>query len=333
MGSGKGWVVRIALIAAVAMACAMIGASLMAQNDAAPHQVYRVDRAFHPDLLEVVATGYTFTEGPAWDGKRLIFSDIPEDTVYAYTPGEGVPKVLYRPSALANGHTFDREGRLLNAEHGSGAVTRWTHEAGRQVIVEAFEGKHLNSPNDLVVRQSDGMLFFTDPPYGLRSAWQGVQRTAELGFSGVFAFDETSERMVLIDDALARPNGIAFSPDESTLYVTDSATQTLWAYTITGDGSASEKRLVIDLTDKDKPGSVDGVRVGRNGLVYLTCPGGICMVQASTGRLRERMETPKPATNLAWGGPGLSELYITAQSDLYRLRTNRFGIGSSSRSR
>lgn len=314
-----------ALLAAL---CAAGGA--LAQDETAA-QVFQEFPSLHAEQLELVATGYTFTEGPVWDGTRLIFSDIPEDKVYAYTPGEGAPEVLYTPSALANGHTFDREGRLLNAEHGSGAVTRWTPEAGRQVIVQAFEGKHLNSPNDLVVRQSDGMLFFTDPPYGLRSPWQGVQRSDELGFSGVFAFDETSGRMVLIDDALARPNGIALSPDETTLYVSDSATQTLWAYTIASDGSASGKRLVIDLTDKDKPGSVDGVRVDRRGLVFMTCPGGICVVQPSNGRLLERVETPKPATNLAWGGPALSQLYITAQSDVYRLGTGTFGIGSSSR--
>ena len=140
--------------------------------------------------MELVATGYTFTEGPAWDGARLIFSDIPGDTVYAYTPGEGAPTVLYAPSMNANGHTFDLTGRLLNAEHGSGALTRWTPERGRQVTVEAFEGKRLNSPNDVVVRQADGMIFFTDPPYGLG------QRQSEVGFSGVFALDEASGRVL-----------------------------------------------------------------------------------------------------------------------------------------
>lgn len=323
---GKAW----ALAAGALWAAWFAAGSALAQDETVP-QVFEKIRSLHAKQFEVVATGYNFTEGPVWDGTRLIFSDIPEDKVYAYIPGEGAPEVLYTPSALANGHTFDREGRLLNAEHGSGAVTRWTPEGGRQVIVEAFEGKHLNSPNDLVVRQADGMLFFTDPPYGLRSAWQGVQRTDELGFSGVYAFDETSGRMALIDDALARPNGIAFSPDEATLYVSDSATQKLWAYTITSEGSASEKRLVIDLTDKDKPGSVDGIRVDRRGLVFMTCPGGICVVQPSNGRLLERVETPKPATNLAWGGPALSQLYITAQSDVYQLGTGTFGIGSSSR--
>ncbi len=287
-----------------------------------------------PESLELVATGYTFTEGPAWDGARLIFSDIPGDTVYAYTPGAsenaGAPKVLYTPSAMANGHTFDRAGNLLNAEHGSGALTRWTSETGRQVIVEAYEGKHLSSPNDVVVR-SDGMIFFTDPPYGLGSPYQGVQRQNEVGFSGVFAFNETTGRMVLIDDMLSRPNGLALSPLELRLYVGDTATQTLWAYELAADGTASAKRQVADLTDDSKPGRVDGVRVDSTGLVYTTCPGGICVVDPVKGEVIERLATPKRATNLAWGGPDLSDLYITALTDVYRVKTRAQGIGSSSR--
>lgn len=275
--------------------------------------------------LETVATGYTFTEGPVWDGTRLIFSDIPGDTVYAYTPGESAPTVLYAPSMNANGHTFDRDGRLLNAEHGSGALTRWTPEGGRQVIVEAFEGKHLNSPNDVVVRQTDGMIFFTDPPYGLG------QRQSEVGFSGVFALDEASGRMVLIDDGLGRPNGLALSPDAKTLYVGDTASQRMWAYDISADGSASDMRLVIDLMVEGLSGNVDGMRVDSDGLVYLTCPGGICVVDPARGVLLQRTEVPKRATNLAWGGPDLSDLYITAQSDVYRVKTRARGIGSSSR--
>ena len=274
--------------------------------------------------MEPVATGYTFTEGPAWDGTRLIFSDIPGNTVYAYTPGEGAPMVLYAPSMNANGHTFDLEGQLLNAEHGSGALTRWTPGGGRQVIVEAYEGKHLNSPNDLVVR-SDGLILFTDPPYGLG------QRAAELAFSGVYALDAATGRMVLIDDAHSRPNGLALSPDEKVLYVGDTATQTLWAYDIAADGTASGKRLVVDLKVEGLVGNVDGVRVDSDGVVYLTCPGGICVVDPAKGALLERLATPKRATNLAWGGPELSDLYITAQSDVYRVRTRARGTGSSSR--
>lgn len=276
------------------------------------------------ESLELVATGYTFTEGPAWDGGRLIFSDIPGDAVHAHTPGEPGAKLLYAPSMNANGHTFDRAGRLLNAEHGSGALTRWTSEAGRQVIVEAYEGKHLNSPNDVVVR-SDGLILFTDPPYGL-----GL-RAAELAFSGVFALHEASGRMVLIDDAHSRPNGLALSPDEKVLYVGDTATQTVWAYDLAADGTASGKRLVVDVTDDSKPGRVDGVRVDREGLVYVTCPGGICVVDPARGLVLERLATPNRATNLAWGGPELSDLYITAMTDVYRLKTRARGTGSSSR--
>ena len=276
------------------------------------------------ESLELAATGYTFTEGPAWDGARLIFSDIPGDTVYAFIPGEGPPTVLYTPSANANGHTFDREGRLLNAEHGSGEITRWTQQDGRKTIVAAYQGKHLNSPNDVVVR-SDGLILFTDPPYGLG------QRQSEVGFSGVFALDEASGRMVLIDDALSRPNGLALSPDEKVLYVGDTATQTLWAYDLAADGAASGKRLVVDVTDESRPGRVDGVRVDSAGLVYVTCPGGICVVDPARGEVIDRLTTPKRATNLAWGGADLSELYITALTDVYRVKTRAKGIGSSSR--
>lgn len=279
---------------------------------------------FIPESLELAATGYTFTEGPVWDGARAIFSDIPGDTVYVMTPGDAAPQVLYAPSANANGHTFDREGRLINAEHGSGSVTRWTPEGGRQVIVDAYEGKRLNSPNDVVVR-SDGLILFTDPPYGLG------ERTSELGFSGVFTFDEATAKMVLIDDALSRPNGLALSPDERVLYVGDTATQTLWAFDLAADGTASGKRLVADVTDESTPGRVDGVRVDSEGRVYFTCPGGLCVVDPVSGAVVARLATPKRATNLAWGGADLSDLYITALTDVYRVKTNARGIGSSSR--
>jgi len=321
MGKVKRW------IAAGSLAMAGAAGAVPGQDKTSGQGTYVVaEPRLVEGSLELAATGYTFTEGPAWDGTRLIFSDIPGDTVYVYTPsaGKGPPKVLYTPSANANGHTFDREGRLLNAEHGSGALTRWTPQGGRQVIAETFEGKHLSSPNDVVVR-SDGMIFFTDPPYGLG------KREAELAFSGVFALDEASGKMMLMDDKLSRPNGLALSPDERVLYVGDTATQTLWAYDLAPDGTASGKRLVVDVTDESKPGRVDGVRVDTEGRVYLTCPGGICVVDPAKGEVIERLATPKRATNLAWGGADLSELYITALTDVYRVKTRARGIGSSSR--
>ena len=317
---GKVWTLMAGLLVMVGA-----GGAVLARDTASGQGTYAVaEPRFVEGSLELAATGYTFTEGPAWDGTRLIFSDIPGDTVYILTPGEGAPQVLYSPSANANGHTFDREGRLLNAEHGSGALTRWTPQGGRQVIAQAFEGKHLNSPNDVVVR-SDGLILFTDPPYGLG------KREAELAFSGVFALDEASGKMMLIDDQLSRPNGLALSRDERVLYVGDTATQTLWAYDLASDGTASGKRLVVDVTDDSKPGRVDGVRVDSAGLVYFTCPGGICVVDPARRQVIERLATPKRATNLAWGGADLTELYITALTDVYRVKTRARGIGSSSR--
>jgi gluconolactonase len=137
--------------------------------------------------------------------------------------------------------------------------------------------------------------------------------------------------MVLIDDALSRPNGLALSPDETVLYVGDTATQTLWAYDLAADGTASGKRRIVDVTDESKPGRVDGVRVDTDGRVYITCPGGICVVDPVRGIVLERLATPKRATNLAWGGADLSALYITALTDVYHVKTRARGVGSSSR--
>ena len=286
------------------------------------------DGVFAPGSLEKVAEGYNFTEGPAWDGMRVIFSDISGDTVYAVVPGEA-PIVLYQPSSRANGHTFDREGHLLNAEHGSGTITRWTPEGGRRTVVAAYLGKHLNSPNDLVVR-SDGLILFTDPPYGLNSAYGGVQRVAEIGFNGVFTFDETSGRMTLIDDALERPNGIALSPDEATLYVSDSASNKLWAYSLAADGTASDKRLLANLALEGKPFPVDGLRVDSEGRVFATCPAGVCVI-APDGTRVATLELPIRASNVGWAGPDLSDLYITSATEVWKVSTRARGIGSSSR--
>jgi gluconolactonase len=286
------------------------------------------DGVFVPGSMEKVGEGYNFTEGPVWDGARVIFSDISGDTVYVMTPGEA-PRVLYTPSSRANGHTFDRSGALLNAEHGSGTLTRWTPQSGRQTVVAAYQGKHLNSPNDMVVR-SDGLILFTDPPYGLGSAYDGVQRASEVGFNGVYAFDEASGRMVLIDDKLDRPNGIALSPDEATLYVSDSATNTVWAYTLTVDGSARDKRLLADLALEGARFPVDGLRVDSEGRVFATCPAGVCVIAPDGSRIAT-LELPIRASNVGWGGPDLSDLYITSDSEVWKVSTRAKGIGSSIR--
>jgi gluconolactonase len=317
---GKAWgLIAVASALAAGSACAQVPDPWPVADDG----------VFVPGSLEKVGQGYSFTEGPAWDGARVIFSDISGDTVYVLIPGEGAPRVLYTPSSRANGHTFDLGGALLNAEHGSGEITRWTPEGGRMTVVAAYQGKHLNSPNDVIVR-SDGLIAFTDPPYGLNSAYNGVQRTAEVGFNGVFTFHETTGAMTLIDDALERPNGIALSPDEATLYVSDSATNMVWAYTLAADGSASGKRLLADLALEGKTFPVDGLRVDSAGRVFATCPAGVCVI-APDGTRVATLELPIRATNVGWAGPDLSDLYITSGTEVWKVSTRARGIGSSSK--
>ncbi|NBC88367.1 MAG: SMP-30/gluconolactonase/LRE family protein [Alphaproteobacteria bacterium] len=320
---------RTARAAMLAMA-ALLGVSACspaAEGEAGAAATATPDALFVADSLERVADGFDFTEGPAWDGERLIFSDIPGDTVHALDP-DGTLSVLYTPSDQANGHTFDRSGDLLNAEHASGAITRWTPGNGRETVVDSYRGDHLNSPNDIVVRAGDGMMFFTDPPYGLGSVFEGEERTREIAFNGVFGFDEASGSMTLIDDALERPNGIALSPDESVLYVSDSATQRLWAYDLADDGTASNRRLFADLAIDGGEWNVDGMRVDSEGRVYATCPEGICVLSPEGARV-ETLDMPVRSTNLSWAGPDLSTLYITAGSDVWRVETRARGIGSS----
>lgn len=283
---------------------------------------------FVPGTLKQVATGFGFTEGPAWDGSRLIFSDIPGDTVYVLDPRGNEVSVLYAPSAQANGHTFDRDGHLLSAEHASGEITRWTPRTGRKTIVTEYRSQHLNSPNDLVVREADGIIFFTDPPYGLGRPYEGEERERKIPFNGVFGFDEETGRMVLIDDALERPNGIVLSPDERVVYVSDSADQKLWAYDLAADGTASDKRLFADLAVEGGEWSVDGMRADSEGRVYATCPEGICVLAANGTRVAT-LDMPVRSTNVSWGGSDLSTLHITAGSDVWKVETRARGVGSS----
>jgi gluconolactonase len=312
-----------------AAAASLLGACAYAERspEPAPSSVAGDEALFIAGSLEQVATGFIFTEGPAWDGGQIIFSDIPGDTVYTLSVGGDV-SVLYTPSWLANGHTFDREGRLLSAEHASGAITRWTPENGREIIVDQFEGKHLNSPNDVVVRQADGMLFFTDPPYGLGNEYKGQTREREVTFNGVFAFDEATGDMGVIDDSLSRPNGIALSLDESRLYVSDAADNKLWVYDLAEDGSAKGKRLLADLSIPDGEYPVDGMRIDTEGRIFATCPEGICVLSPAGDRIAT-LDLPVRATNVSFGGPNLADLYITAGSDVWRVSTGARGTGSS----
>lgn len=278
--------------------------------------------------LERVAGGFQFAEGPVWDGEALLVSDVRGDTVYIVDE-TGDKRTFKTPSHWANGHTWDRSGALLAAEHASGALTRQVGDGPAETIADRFEGKRLNSPNDVIVR-SDGTIFFTDPTFGLQPPSGPVKRPAELDYAGVYSVDPETRDLRLLTPALAAPNGLALSPDESRLYVTDFATKRILAFDVAADGALSGSRVFADFAGVDARGGVDGMKVDAAGHVYAVCPGGVCVLDADGVRLGT-IETPERATNVAWGGEDLNVLYITTPSGLYRIPTRMNGAGSGIR--
>ncbi len=275
--------------------------------------------------VEKVADGFEFTEGPLWHPQGfLLFSDIPANTIYQWTPKEK-SKIFRRPSGNANGNTLDREGRLLSAEHSNRRVSR-TLEDGRVVTVASqYKGKRLNSPNDLVVK-SDGSIYFTDPPYGIKSEQE------ELGFYGVYRIAPDGTLTLLVRD-FVRPNGIAFSPDEKKLYVDDSEKGHIRVFDVKPDGTVENGRIFAELKDSNKSGVPDGMKVDQEGNVYSTGPGGVWVFSPS-GNLLGKIAVPEAATNLAWGDSlrdssasrDYKMLYITAGNSLYRIRLKIPGV-------
>jgi sugar lactone lactonase YvrE len=273
-------------------------------------------------MLERVATGFGFTEGPVWRGDHLVFSDIPNSRTVRYRPlPEGPEVTTFRhPTGNANGMTLDRRGNLLACEHTTRRVARIDSHGEVSTLVDAFEGKRLNSPNDVIVR-SDGAVFFTDPPYGLPKMSIGK----ELAFNGVYRLDPDGSLHVIAED-FERPNGLAFSPDEKTLYVDDSARFHIRAFAVEADGSVSGGDVWAELKPKaDERGVPDGMKVDSEGHVFCTGPGGV-WVFGDNGRQIGRIVMPEVTANLAWGDADWQTLYMTASTSLYRLRLNVKGI-------
>ena len=275
--------------------------------------------------VEKIAGDFQFTEGPLWHPKGfLLFSDIPGNTIYQWTPNKK-PEIFRRPSGNANGNTLDREGRLLTAEHSNRRVSRTEKDGSIVTLASQYEGKRLNSPNDLVVK-SDGSIYFTDPPYGIKSEQE------ELGFYGVYRLAPDGKLTLLVKD-FVRPNGIAFSPDEKKLYVNDSEKGHIRVFDVKPDGILENGQLFAELKDPSKQGVPDGMKVDQEGNVYSTGPGGIWVFSPS-GNLLGRIEVPEVAANLAWGDSlqdssasrDYKTLYITASNSLYRIRLKIPGV-------
>ena len=284
-----------------------------------------------PDApIERIAGGLTFTEGPVWRGTELLFSDIPNKRIVRWRRLPEGPELTTYARGMSNGLTLDRQGRVLAAEHDGRRVTRVADDGARTVLAERFQGKRLNSPNDIVVK-SDGSIYFTDPPYGVQHSTPGVPRPAdwwtkpipgkEQPSNGVYRLTPDGTLHLLVDD-FALPNGLAFSPDESVLYIDDSARKHIRALAVRADGTLTNSRVLLDMASED-PGVPDGLKVDGQGNVFSTGPGGVWVCRAD-GALLGRIVMPELPANLAWGEDG-TILFLTARTSVYRLATRTRG--------
>jgi len=295
--------------------------------------IVRLDPAFD-DLvpkdaqLEKVADGFTFTEGPIWRPSGVLwFSDVVGNVVRQWSPDGKVTEIL-NPGGYdgkgnlpaggyngPNGMTADQDGAVLLCQHGYRRIVRISRDMKITTVVDKYEGKRLNSPNDLVYR-ADGSLYFTDPPYGLPKGDDDPAK--ELKFNAVFRMANGKLQPVIKD--LSRPNGIAFSPDQKTLYIANSEEKKrIWmAYDVAGDGTVSNGRLFADVTPAKDPGVPDGLKVDSKGNIWTSGPGGI-WVFSPGGKHLGTIKMPEIPANCNWGDDWKS-LYITARTSLYRIK-------------
>ncbi len=284
-------------------------------------------------VLERVAGGFEFTEGPVWRDGALLFSSPNTNAIYRLVPGEGVtvfrPKSGYTGTDIgrfhqpgSNGLTFSPDGLLTICQHGNRRVIRVNPHGDTTVLADSFDGHRLNSPNDLVYR-SDGALYFTDPPFGLPGVFDDAAK--ELPFSGVFGVRDGE--VFLVSDELEGPNGLAFSPDERYLYVGDwdLGHKVVMRYEIASDGAATSGSVLCDLTSEHGDDAIDGIKVDREGNLYVCGPGGIWILSPAGERLG-LLELPEDPHNLAWGDDDGRTLYVTALTSIYRIRLAIPGI-------
>jgi len=297
-----------------------------------------LDRLIDPNArIEVLASGFRWAEGPVWmpEDACVLFSDIPNNVIHRWKEGEGLSVFMkpsgytgvvdYQPEPGSNGLTRDLQGRLVLMEHGDRRVARLEKDGGKKTLVDSFQGKRLNSPNDGCFR-SNGDLYFTDPPYGLPGNWDDPRR--ELDFCGVFRL-AADGALHLVTREMTRPNGICFSPDETTLYVANSdSARALWmAFPVRDDGSVGPGRVFADVTSMvpHHPGAPDGLKADVEGNLWAAAPGGIHVMTPGGQRLG-RIDTTERVANCAWGDDG-STLYITSHMHLCRVRARVQGIG------
>ena len=333
--------VLIVAVAAIVLKVSFAGAQ--AETPKTTGKIERFDAALDELIqqdakIEVISTGHEWSEGPVWveKGKYLLFSDIPRNHILKWKQGEGVSVFMERSGYTGpqdftgrepgtNGLTIDAKGRLVICCHGDRQVKRVEEDGTKTVLASRYEGKRLNSPNDLIYH-SNGDLYFTDPPYGLPKGLDDPAR--ELDFCGVYRLSKDGT-LTLLTKEMTRPNGLAFSPDEKTFYVGQSdGNAPIWkAFEVLEDGTLGKSRLLFDGTEqsKERPGSPDGMAVDERGNIWATGPGGV-LVLTPQGKLLGRIALDNLTANCAFGEDGKT-LFMTADKVVCRVRTMVKGVG------
>lgn len=270
----------------------------------------------HDVEIDKVASGFGFTEGPVWDPRTssLIFSDIPGNIMRRWSAKAGI-QTFRQPSGKANGNTWDREGRLVTCEHAS-RVIRTERDGSITVLATHYDGKELNSPNDIVVK-SDGAIYFSDPTYG-RNEGYGFPREVEMGFNGVYRISPDDSEVTLLASDFGQPNGLTFSLDESQLFVNDTDRGHIRVFDVKADGTVSGGDVWAEVTGEGV-GAPDGMKIDSGGNLYTTGPGGIHVFAQDATDLGV-IGLPEGPANFTWGGDDLRTLFVTARTSLYSTR-------------
>lgn len=294
--------------------------------------------------VEKLADGFRFTEGPVWisKGRYLLFSDIPDNVIYKWNSADGKISVVLKPSGFtgpdatglgreasngfetfynigSNGITLDKQGSVVFCAMGDRQIVRWEADGRRTVLASHYEGKRLNSTNDLVYR-SDGTLYFTDPPSALRGGDNDPRK--ELPFNGVFMLKDGKLRLLTRD---LRPNGLTFSPDEKHLYLAHTTNRTIMRYDVQPDGTIANGQVFIDMNSESAPGGPDGMKTDQKGNIYSTGPGGIWIISPD-GKHLGTLVFPENPANFTFGEAEGKTLFVTARRELYRMRLKIPGI-------
>lgn len=268
---------------------------------------------------KTLAGGFQFTEGPIWHPyeKHLTFSDIPSDCLYRWRPELGVSSIWRTPSNNANGNTYDKHGRILTCEHATSRVVREERDGSMTVLASHWREKELNSPNDIVVR-SDGDIFFTDPTFG-RGPNVGVERPLDLDFRGLYKIDGRSGELSLLSKDFMQPNGLAFTTDETHLYVADTPEMHIRKFACARDGSLSGGEIFAK-SEGEGYGAPDGLKVAESGHVFCAGPGGVHVYDPDSGGLLGILLTPRFCANFTWGGDDMKTFFLTSTNHLYSVQ-------------